>query len=128
MSRVQKGWLLAMLGAVLIAISMFDSENYWWSFYLGVIPYIVLIVGFLKRCPVCKSWWAAIQERSELLDRWYETKDINRLDVTRNNSGKIISTTNRTERVSILCERKKLYFKCECCDARWTKTKVYRSK
>lgn len=127
MNRVQISWLLAIIGAVLITISIIDSENYWWSFYLGLLPYIALIVGFLNKCPTCKSWWAAIQERSELLDRWYETKDINRLDVTRNSSGKIISTTHRTEQKTILCEKKRLYFRCKYCNARWSKIKVYRS-
>lgn len=121
MSRVQIGWLLAILGAILIIISINYSQNYWWLFFVGLIPYAAFVRGFFDKCPTCNRWWASIQEGSESLKRWPKTKEIKREDVTRDSSGNIISKTQRTEQVTIYCEKKRVYFRCKYCNARWSK-------
>lgn len=128
MNRKTTGWTLALLGAASIGIAYVDKDHFYWWFLPGIIPYIAFIVGFLNQCPKCGRWWASVEGRSELLDRWQETKDVEREDVTRDTTGKEIARTKRIEQVVVTCEKSRHYYTCKYCSAAWTEIKTHRNR
>jgi hypothetical protein len=121
------GWISALLGATSIGIAFVDKENFLWWLLPGLIPYIAFLWGVLTKCPQCGRWWASVHNDSELLDRWQETKDVEREDVTRDQTGRE-TRTKRIEQIIVNCEKRRHHYSCKYCSAAWTEIKVSRDK
>lgn len=93
MNRMKIGWTFAFIGAAAIGIAFWDKEDFWYWFLPGFVPFMAFLWGVSAKCPECGRWWASIHRGSELLDRWQETKDVKREDVTRDRKGKEIART-----------------------------------
>lgn len=128
MSRGTIGWILALIGAISIGLAFVFTDYFLWWFVPGILPYLAFAYGFFTQCPSCGRWWASEDTGSVLLDRWTETKDIDREDVTKDRMGNELFRTKRTEQVTMTCERRQHHYKCRYCNASWTKIKDHRDR
>jgi hypothetical protein len=128
MNKSITGWISALLGATSIGIAFVDKTHFLWWLLPGLIPYIAFLWGFLTKCHQCGRWWASVHNDSELLDRWQETKDAEREDVTRDQTGREITRTKRIEQIIVNCEKRRHHYNCKYCSAAWTEIKVSRDK
>ena len=99
-------------------------------FILGlmlIVPGGVLLYGLSRKCDNCGKWWATGIHASDVLESWQEYEDIQRQDHTRDQNGKIVSTTSRMEQI-VVSYKKMLYsHSCKHCDNNWQSTAVVKA-
>lgn len=120
------GYGFAILGILCAGFGAIFTEYAVGAFILSIIPFLVFAHGDHTSCPSCHRWWARVHVDSEELDRWIETKTVNRVDHTRDRSGKILATHNRKEQVLVECRKEKLTYNCKYCNNVWHKIKTHK--
>lgn len=132
MNTVKFRWILALIGALLTSTALFGEviprEYRTYTFFAGFIPFIALFWGFSTKCPECGKWWASSEEGSEKLDGWQETKDVKRVDITKDRHGREISSRERIEQVIVNCEKRRHHYKCKYCEETWTEVQEHRDR
>lgn len=99
----------------------------WFLVGAAIVALIVIIRGYLSKCPDCQKWWAAENTGSELLqeDGGYET--VIRRDVIKNSRGEKIGETERKEQIYVTTSTYRNYYCCEKCQHEWTTISYKRS-
>lgn len=82
---------------------------------------VILIYGFIKRCPSCHSWFSVSKTNDELLDSQSSWKTVKRKDKHKDEYGQIIKIVERNERIQVTDLKRKAHYQCKKCNHAWTK-------
>ena len=97
-----------------------------WIWILIAVLLIALIVisGLVTQCPNpdCKKWWARKFIDKKEIDREKVYKDVDRVDEIYDESGNLIGTKKRKERVPVIVITYRNYYKCRYCGHKWSDT------
>jgi len=85
-----------------------------------IIFAIIIYSGKSSSCPSCKKWWSKKFVDKQIANKESFYKTIIRKDVTKNRSGKVISTTERPEQVHMIKVTYDNYYICSKCSYKWT--------
>jgi hypothetical protein len=93
-----------------------------------IIALIVMIWGYLSKCPDCEKWWAAEKTWSRLLEKDGNYQTVTRRDIIKNSRGEKIGETARKEQIYVTTYTYKNYFCCKKCDYSWETISQKRSE
>ncbi|HOY49844.1 MAG TPA: hypothetical protein PK281_10645 [Flavobacteriales bacterium] len=124
--KTKIGYGFALAGMASIGFGAIWTEYSFVAFLISSIPYLTFLHGEYMSCPSCFRWWARAQTDYEELEKWIETKTVNRQDHTKDRQGRIIATHHRKEQVLVECRKVKITYGCKHCGHTWHKIKTYK--
>lgn len=101
-----------------------ENEQFWNTIktitvIIVIIAIVIIFSGVNAGCPSCGKWWAREYINEVITSKVPFYKTITRKDVTKNRSGKIISTTERDIQVHMIKEIINTHYKCKYCSHKW---------
>lgn len=120
-------WVLIAMAIIVFFVALQNIEYRSAYLIISVCLIIVYIVGVFRKCPKCKSWWAASENSSKELRRWMSTKIVKKTDIIRDKNGNKTGSIEREETVPVSYSEIMHVYKCKYCGACWSKTKTHES-